>query len=141
MQSQLNTEEIQQVGIFIASLRKVLEHKSHVAKMAQSYIAKPNQVNKYIIDICKVEEVISMYSFIVSIYRKVGNNQQITLTMKSIFMGIEAYIKNIVKNMMFLISTVSGTHHSPLFITALSLSEVIDEQLRTGSLMEYHRVI
>ena len=109
LQSQLNTEEIQKLSIFVSSLRKVLEHKNHVAKLMLSHTIKPNQINKYAIDISSIEEIIRMYNYIVGVYRKVGVNQQTRLTMKSIFMSLENYITSITQSSRIAIPKVAGT--------------------------------
>ena len=94
---QMDPEEVQKLGIFVSSLRKTLEHKNNSSKMLLSPVAK--SIEKHIMNLCGVEEIITMYNYIVSVYRKMGHSNQTRITMKSIFASLEGYTKSIVKNM------------------------------------------
>ena len=47
----LNKEEIQKLNIFVASLRRSLEHKAIIAKMMVDRTVRYNKLNNYIIDV------------------------------------------------------------------------------------------
>ena len=97
IQSQLNTDEIQKLNVYASSIRKILEHKAHISKMLLSYSINQDTINKYILDISSIEELNTMYNYIVFLYRRLGNSQQSRLSMKSMFMTFEFYVDNIVK--------------------------------------------
>ncbi len=56
-------------------------------------------IDKHIMSLCGVEEVITMHRYVVSVYRKMGNSSQTRNTLRSIFTSPEGYAKSIVKNM------------------------------------------
>ena len=66
----LNKEEIQKLNIFVASLRRSLEHKAIIAKVMVDRTVRYNKLNNYIIDIVSVEEILTMYNYIVNVYKK-----------------------------------------------------------------------
>ena len=68
--TQLNKEGIQKLNIFVASLRKSLEHKAIIAKIMVDRTVRYNKLNNYIIDIVSVEEILTMYNYIVNVYKK-----------------------------------------------------------------------
>ena len=134
LQSELNTEEIQTMSIYVSSLRKVFEHKAHVSKTMLSYNIKPTTLNKFIVDISSIEEIMTMYSCVGGICRKLGNNPQTRLTAQCIFMSVGSYVANIVKNLRMVTPRVSGVVGANMssFIMALSLHELTDAQLKKG---------
>ncbi len=90
---QMDPEEAQRLGIFVSSLRKTLEHKNNSSKFVLSPGAK--SIDKHIMNLCGVEEAITMYNYTVSVYRKMGHTSQTRVTMKSIFASLEGYTKSI----------------------------------------------
>ena len=93
-----------------------------------SYSTKPARLNTASADISGIEEIMTVCSYVVGSYRKLGNNQQTRLTMRSIFVSLESHVANIVKNLRMAIPKVSGAigANMPSFIMALSLYELID---------------
>ena len=83
----MDPEEAQKLGIFVSSLRKTLEHKHNSSKMLLSPVAK--SIEKHIMSLCGVEEIITMCNYIVSVYRKMGHSNQTRITMKSIFASLD----------------------------------------------------
>ena len=73
---QINNVEIQCFSLSVASLRQVLENKASVSR------ARLEERN--IIILCSIEEVLTMYSFIVNSFERSGNTTQMILSMKSI---------------------------------------------------------
>ena len=68
--TQLNKEGVQKINIFVASLRRSLEHKANIAKIMVDRTVRYNKLNNYITDICSVEEILTMYNYIVDVYKK-----------------------------------------------------------------------
>ena len=97
LQNQLNTTEIQKLNLYASNIRKILEHKAFVSKMMLSNTISNDTLNKYIIDISSIEEIMTMYNYIVGVYRGLGLSQQSRNAMKSIFMSFDIYINSIVK--------------------------------------------
>ena len=67
---QLNKEEIQKLNIFVASLRKSFEQKAIIAKIMADRALRFNKFNSYIIEICSVGEILTMYNYSVNVYKK-----------------------------------------------------------------------
>ena len=72
LRKQLNTNDLQKLQIYASSIRKVLEHKATISKFLLSHSINENTLNKYIIDISSIEELMAMYNYIVTIYRSLG---------------------------------------------------------------------
>jgi hypothetical protein len=130
VQTQLNREGIQKLNIFVSSMRKSLEHKAIITKIIAERIVRYNKLNNYIIDICSVEEILTMYNYIVDAYKKVGNTQQTRLLMKSILMSMEDNIDTIVENLKISKYKITTTRHLQSFLYAQGLYELIQEQLK-----------
>ena len=128
----LNREEIQKLNIFVSSLRKSLEHKAIITKIIAERTVRYNKLNNYIIDICSVEEILTMYNYIVDAYKKIGNTQQTRLLMKSILMSMEDNINTIVENLKISKYKITTTRYLQSFLYAQSLYELIQEQLKKG---------
>ena len=94
---QMDPEEVQKLGVFVYTLRKTLESNNNSSTMLLSPGA--TQIDKHIMNMCSVEDIITMYNYIVAVYRKNGHSNQARITMKSIFASLEGYVKSIVKNM------------------------------------------
>ena len=99
LRKQLKTDDVQKLNIYASSIRKILEHKANISKLLLSHSINENTLNKYIIDISSVEELMSMYNYIVAIYRSLGLSQNSRQSMKSIFMTFSFYIDTIIKKL------------------------------------------
>jgi hypothetical protein len=84
LRSQLNTNEIQKLNIYASSIRKLLEHKANISKLLLSYSINQDTLNKYLFNISSIEELMSMYNYIVGIHRGLGLSQQSRKAMKSV---------------------------------------------------------
>ncbi len=104
---QMDPEEVQKLGVFVSTLRKTLENKNNSSKMLLS--PGSTQIDKHIMNLCGVEDIIMMYNYIVSVYRKNGQSNQTRITMKSIFFSLESYIKSIVRNMKLSLDRITGS--------------------------------
>jgi hypothetical protein len=132
LRKQLNTDDVQKLNIYAASIRKVLEHKATISKFLLSHSINENTLNKYIIDISSVEELMAMYNYIVNIYRSLGLSQKSRQAMKSIFMSFSFYIDTIIKNMKMALPLLSENPNIQSYKNAISFYEIIDGQLKKG---------
>jgi hypothetical protein len=107
--------------------------------MLLSYSINKDTINKYILDISSIEELNTMYNYIVFLYRKLGNSQQTRLSMKSIFMTFEFYVDNIVKKLKMALPKVSDSLNINSFKNAISFYEILYNQLKNGVFVEISR--
>ena len=114
---QMDPEEAQKLGICVSSLRKTLEHKNNSSKMLLSSGAK--HTDKHIMNLCGVEEVITMHNYIVSVYRKMGHSNQTRVTMKSIFASLEGDTQSIVRNMKLAVGRLTRSPQMSPFLHAM----------------------
>ena len=94
------------------------------------------QIDKHIMNLCGVEDIIMMYNYIVSVYRKNGHSNQTRITMKSIFASLESYVKSIVRNMKLSFDRIAGSPHKSAFLHAFGIYELIIEQLKSENFHE-----
>ena len=133
LKSQLNSDEIQKLNVYASSIRKILEHKANRSKLLLSYSTNQDTLNKYVVDISSIEELVSMYNYSVSIYRGLGLSQTSRLAMNSIFVTFEFYIDSIVKNLKMALPKVSDNWNIQSFRNAINFYEIIDNQLKKGN--------
>jgi hypothetical protein len=94
--------------------------------MLLSNVINQESLNKYIIDLSSIEELKTMYNYIVGMYRNLGLSQQSRQVMKSIFMTLENYTDSIVKHMKLALTKVSNNLNINSFKTALNFYAIIN---------------
>ena len=103
-----------------------------------SYSISQDEKDNYISELCAIEELMNMYNFIVSIYRKLGNSQQSRECVKTIFMSFEIYVVSIIKKYENDFNKYLRTIKKEL-ITAISFYEIIERRLSKGVTVDITR--
>ena len=65
----------------------VLEHKANISNMLLSYTTSQDTLNKHIIDVSSIEELMAMCSYIVGAYRNLGGQSTVSTTHEVNFYG------------------------------------------------------
>ena len=127
-------EELQKLSVFVSSLRKSLENKAHVARLVATEWQKNKPFERNLVVLCAVEEILIMYNYLVSLYRRPGSSQQTRLAMKSILMSLQENLEKIIQNMSAASTKIVGTHYQASYMQALGAYKLVLADLKKGEL-------
>ena len=110
VKSNMNSEQMQKLSVFVSSLQKSLEQKVRSAKLLTQSWANGKEQEKNLMDVSNVTQVCVMYNYMVGVYRGVGTSQYTRLAMKSVLVSVQKNAELILMYMERFLAQVLSSH-------------------------------
>ena len=89
VKSNINSEQMQKLSVFVSSLQKSLEQKVRSGKLLTQSWAIGKEQDKNLMDVCNVTQICVVCKRIAGVYRGVGTSQYTRLAMKSVLVSVQ----------------------------------------------------
>ena len=133
VKSNMNSEQMQKLSVFVSSLQKSLEQKVRSGKLLTQSWANGKEQEKNLMDVCNVTQICVMYNYIVGVYQGVGTSQYTRLAMKSVLVSVQKNAELILMYMERFLAQVLNSHFISSYLYAMSVYRLMIGQIKRDS--------
>ena len=133
VKSNMNSEQMQKLSVFVSSLQKSLEQKVRSGKLLTQSWANGKEQEKNIMDVCNVTQICVMYNYIVGVYQGVGTSQYTRLAMKSVLVSVQKNAELILMYMERFLAQVLNSHFISSYLYAMSVYRLMIGHIKRDS--------